>query len=220
MAEKAITKNAKEIWAALQALQDAIAPVAKDGDNPHFNSKYATLENVIESLREPCKKVKIGYQQWADGLDIHTRVFMLANPDDFIEQVLEMVLDANPQRMGSAITYYRRYSLGLVFNLRFADDDGNAAAGLENKPQQRPNLNRAASAAPRNNPAPAPQKKKIMGEFNFNEMMKEINACQHSADMKNIVLKWAGAFELSDEQRASANDARQRRYGYLKKINR
>ena len=96
----------------------------------------------------------------------------------------------------------------------------STARGLENKPQQRPNLNRAASAAPRNNPAPAPQKKKIMGEFNFNEMMKEINSCQRSADMKNIVLKWAGAFELSDEQRASANDARQRRYGYLKKINR
>lgn len=220
---KAITENAREIWIALQNLQDEITPVAKDGDNPHFASKYATLENVIESLRAPCKKCNIAYQQWADGLEIHTRVFMTNDPTDYLEQVLEMVLDANPQRMGSAITYYRRYSLGLVFNLRFADDDGNAAAGLperaKNRPQARDNAPRPATSAPKQQNAPA-HVKKVMGEFNFNQMIQELKSCKRSADMNPIAKKWANAFDMTPAQKDAATDAYKHRFNYLKQINR
>lgn len=211
---KADIKSAKNIWAALQAFQEYNAPVQKDAKNPHFASKYATLEKVISSIKEPCKKAKIAYQQWADGLEIHTRVFMLENPTDYIEQVLEMVLDANPQRMGSAITYYRRYSLGLIFNLQFDDDDGNAAAGLQQRPAPRPQGNQ--SRPPVQN---QPQKtaKKIMGDFNFNQMLADFKKCTSSETMKKIAADYKARFYINQEQSTEANAAFKQRFDYLVK---
>lgn len=212
---KADIQNAKSIWGALQKFQEINAPVSKDGNNPCFKSKYATLENVINSIKEPCKKSGIGYQQWADGLEIHTRVFMLETPEDYIEQVLEMVLDANPQRMGSAITYYRRYSLGLIFNLQFDDDDGNAAAGLPPRPEPKPqhgnNQQRAA--------APQCRTKKIMGETIFAQMMKDIKSCTSSAKMKQIAADYKNRYEMNDKQIEVANSAFSHRFNYLKQCN-
>lgn len=209
---KADVSKAREIWRAMQAFQDAVPAVKKDGDNPFFNSRYATLEKVISSIKEPCKIAKIAYQQWADGLEIHTRVFMLDNPDDYIEQVLEMGLDANPQRMGSAITYYRRYSLGLIFNLQFDDDDGNAAAGFPSRPASRANQQRAS--APAAKPA-----KKIMGDFNFNEMLAAFKAATSSAAMKQIAADYKNRFEMNEAQKETANEVFQKRFNYLKKVN-
>lgn len=214
---KADVTHAREIWSALQKFQDINAAVRKDGNNSHFSSKYATLENVINSIKEPCKKVNVGYQQWADGLEIHTRVFMINQPDDYIEQVLEMVLDANPQRMGSAITYYRRYSLGLIFNLQFDDDDGNAAAGItasaKQSQQRQPRQQVQAS-----NPAQPPIKK-LMGEFMFNQMLDELKKCTRSADMKKIATTYKNRYEMNENQIALANATFTKRFNYLKQCN-
>jgi hypothetical protein len=39
----------------------------------------------------------------------------------------------DPQKMGSAVTYYRRYSIQSLFTLQAEDDDGEKAVGRENK---------------------------------------------------------------------------------------
>lgn len=213
---KADIQHAKAIWGALQTFQEINAPVSKDGNNPCFKSKYATLENVISSIKEPCKKAGIGYQQWADGLEIHTRVFMLKTPEDYIEQVLEMVLDANPQRMGSAITYYRRYSLGLIFNLQFDDDDGNAAAGLNQKNNNQP-------AAPRQSAPSANcqnRTKKIMGAFMFNQMLDDFKKCTSTEGMKKLASDYKNRYEMTEEQTEKANTAWKKRFDYLKQCKR
>ena len=36
---------------------------------------------------------------------------------------------SDPQKLGSCITYYRRYTLGSLLGLQSEDDDGNAASG-------------------------------------------------------------------------------------------
>lgn len=210
---KAEIQHASQVWIALQTFQEQIGKVVKDAKNPHFQSKYATLEQVIDALKEPCAKAKIGYQQWADGLDIHTRVFMLDDAGDYIEQVLEMVLDANPQRMGSAITYYRRYSLGLIFNLQFADDDGNAAAGLPPKPAPQRQTRNAAAVNPANN-------KKPMTADQLLDFLTEIKSAGKTPDLKNIALHYNSMFTMTEKQAADARAAYKKRADYLKQCNR
>jgi hypothetical protein len=41
---------------------------------------------------------------------------------------------ADPQKMGSAVTYYRRYMLQSLLLLRAVDDDGNIASGKATPP--------------------------------------------------------------------------------------
>jgi hypothetical protein len=40
----------------------------------------------------------------------------------------------DPQKMGSAVTYYRRYTLGSLLGLQSVDDDANLTIGAGTKP--------------------------------------------------------------------------------------
>jgi len=55
----------------------------------------------------------------------------LIDVDDFSSVEASMALPDNidPQKNGSAITYFRRYCLQSLLGLRAEDDDGNSASG-------------------------------------------------------------------------------------------
>ena len=50
------TKSKTNIIKLLMDARAAIQPIKKSGTNPHFRSKYATLEGVIEAVTEPLAK--------------------------------------------------------------------------------------------------------------------------------------------------------------------
>lgn len=54
---------------------------------------------------------------------------------------------SDPQGIGSAITYARRYHLAMMVGVATADDDGNIASGREGKPQSERPQNPAATKA-------------------------------------------------------------------------
>ena len=56
-----------------------------------------------------------------------------------IHSFLPLPQNVKPQDIGSAITYYKRYNLGMLFNLLFdEDDDGNRASGIVENNYTRP----------------------------------------------------------------------------------
>lgn len=138
-----------ELATALASFQKDIKAVGKDGNNPFFHSKYATLENVISTIREPLAKVGLSYSQFPAGVNGLTTILMhesgewmsatvtmspkktglytreeLARTPGLIQEY-----DITPQAQGSAITYMRRYALGAILGLATEeDDDGNEAS--------------------------------------------------------------------------------------------
>jgi hypothetical protein len=50
--------------------------------------------------------------------------------EDVIESALPLPAGVNPQQLGSAITYFRRYTLQSLLSLRTTDDDANDASGV------------------------------------------------------------------------------------------
>ena len=112
----------------------------KNANNPYFNSKYADLATVVEALKEPLEKVGLGYSFRVDNtMDGSGWMVILTVAD--IEEDKSLLISffpitsTEPQKMGSAITYAKRYLLTTVFNvIAEEDDDGNAAQG--NKPTQ------------------------------------------------------------------------------------
>ena len=123
-----------ELDAALALAQAQIKPALKDSINPHFKSKYADLASIVESAREPLGKNGLNVTQ-----TLHT---------DFENQAIgcsvrighksgqwlgtsilwaKLQRGLNPQDVGSAATYLRRYTyaaaLGVVADL---DDDGES----------------------------------------------------------------------------------------------
>lgn len=127
---------------ALLAAQKEINNASKDAKNPHFRSSYASLGSVIEAVKEPLNKQGISVIQSlsagsGSGLYLNTR--LLHTSGQWIEDAAFSPLPkADPQGVGSACTYLRRYSLAAMLCITQEDDDGNAASShtkQETKPQ-------------------------------------------------------------------------------------
>lgn len=129
------------IDAALAKAQAELVNPSKDATNPHFKSKYATLDAGLNIVRECLSRHGISFTQPTrveDGiLMLNTR---LATGGQWI--VSEYPVCAFPvkhQEMGSALTYARRYSLfSLVGIAGEEDDDANAAASPTSAPKRVP----------------------------------------------------------------------------------
>jgi hypothetical protein len=123
--------------AALTAAQGEFEAVAKGAENPFFKSKYADLPSVVRAATPVLAKNQLAVTQLLgleDGTDTLTTV-LTHSSGQFIAGTQRLLLvKADPQGQGSAITYARRYGymavLGLVAD---EDDDGNAAAKASSK---------------------------------------------------------------------------------------
>jgi hypothetical protein len=111
--------------------QTAITFAAKDATNPHFKSKYADLESVIDAVKKSLNDNGIMFIQSfspseSGKLSLTTR--LMHESGEWIEDTLNMPLQKNDaQGYGSAATYSRRYALAAITGLYQADDDGTEA---------------------------------------------------------------------------------------------
>jgi len=132
-----------KLCSALVKVQAVLEGAKKTAANPHFKSKYATLEDVWDACRKPLTDHGLGVTQLllgdADGnVGVTTRLFHESG--ESIESTLYLKPDrAGPQAAGSAITYARRYGLMAIVGLSPTDDDAEAAT-------ERPAPGRAAPA--------------------------------------------------------------------------
>lgn len=117
---------------ALCKAQKAMKPAMKSADNPFFKSKYADLAAIVEASREALTANDLVVLQPAGSQGQHifvTTMLIHAPSGEFMEQDLVMkAAQNNPQAMGSAITYARRYGLAPMVGVVTEDDDGNAAS--------------------------------------------------------------------------------------------
>lgn len=122
------SESIKDLATALAIFQKEVAGVTKDGTNPHFNSKFATLDNVIATIKQPMAKNGLSYSQLPDGEGLTT--ILMHKSGEWISATAKMMLDkATAQGAGSAYTYWRRYGLlGITGLAGDEDDDGNEAS--------------------------------------------------------------------------------------------
>lgn len=125
------------IYEKLLDFKSKVGAVKKDGNNPFHKSKYATIESVLDTIEKPLKECGLGFIQCPQQDGLKTIVF--SNDSDFtIESFVPYIGATDMQKLGSAITYARRYALVSMFGLEQEDDDGNKASGYTQKPQAKP----------------------------------------------------------------------------------
>lgn len=128
---------------SLAEVQASLAPAKKDSTNPFFNSRYADLSSVWESCRELLAKNGLSVIQ-GNSIGANNTVIVetiLAHESgQWIQSELCMPLAKNdPQGVGSAITYGRRYGLAAIVGIvADDDDDGNAASAKNGNGNVRP----------------------------------------------------------------------------------
>lgn len=140
---------------SIMRLQEMVGKIIKDAKNPFHNSKYATLSHILDSLEVPSRECGISYIQIPDGQNGLTTIITHLESGEYIQATYNMnPSKSDPQALGSAITYARRYALSSMLGLNIDDDDdGNAASGKNtDNGKQKGNHNNNAPAKPWLNP--------------------------------------------------------------------
>lgn len=121
-----MTESLANVCKALAAAQGKLRKAVKDSTNPHFRSRYADLESVIEAMREPFASEGLSVVQsvW-DGM-LRTTIFH-SSGESISSTVPLFIPKQDMQGVGSAITYARRYGLAAACGISQTDDDGNDA---------------------------------------------------------------------------------------------
>jgi hypothetical protein len=134
----------KNIAAALQLFHLKMGKVSKSANNPFFKSKYAPLPDILAAISDPLDESGLTFSQFPDG-DSLTTILMHPESGEWMEASYSMhPVKSDPQSVGSAITYARRYALGAILALNIdEDDDGNKASAPAAPPasDNRPWLN-------------------------------------------------------------------------------
>lgn len=128
-------KEMKTIIQAIADFQRSAPIVLKTANNPFFKSKYADLPAVWHAIKDLMAEnglAVVNMNTIIDGAEyLETRVYHTGG--EYLSSTSKLSPVKNdPQSVGSAITYMRRYALmsllGLVAD---DDDDGNAASGKQ-----------------------------------------------------------------------------------------
>jgi hypothetical protein len=117
-------------------LQQEIGAISKESKNPYFKSKYFDINSLIKSLLPLLKKHRILLLQPIKENSVCSILQDLESEESIMSSIpLGDISD--PQKLGGAITYYRRYTLQSLLGLQAEDDDGNTASGrkVENQPK-------------------------------------------------------------------------------------
>ena len=136
------SESIAELAGALTQAQAEMSGAKKQSANPFFKSKYADLKEVIECIKEPFSNNGLSFSQMpmARGNTAGVETIIMHTSGEWISQRLLLTCAKNdPQGMGSAITYARRYALQAAAGVPSEDDDGNVATrGKSDSKKQAP----------------------------------------------------------------------------------
>lgn len=123
------SESIKEIANALCKFQAEVEKIKKGATNPFFKSKYATLADILDVIRQPLANNGLSFVQFPKG-NHGLETMLMHTSGEYLSESYEMrPTKDDPQGAGSVITYQRRYALGAVLGLNIdEDDDGNKAS--------------------------------------------------------------------------------------------
>ena len=154
---------------ALTTFQGKMTAVKKDATNPFYKSKYATLDTIWETIRKPLSENGLSIVQTMNLIEgnsvLETTLYHTSGEWISGTQLVNPVKD-DPQSLGSAISYARRYSLSALLGVvSDEDDDANIATKQETKQEAKvpPRQNNPLLADPpeKSEGITVPQTKKI-----------------------------------------------------------
>lgn len=111
----------------------AIGKVTKNATNPHFKKAYADINALIDAVEPILLENGLLLLQPIQGNNVCTQIIDI-DSGTMIESCMELPTNLTPQQMGSAITYFRRYTLQSSMSLQSVDDDANMAEQAVKQP--------------------------------------------------------------------------------------
>ena len=114
------------LWFKIWKAKQEIEAVKKNAKNPHFKNNYADINALIEAVEPVLLKYNLILMQPIENGHVVTRIIDCESGES-VESALMLPAIQDPQKLGSAVTYFRRYTLQSLMSLQAEDDDANTA---------------------------------------------------------------------------------------------
>ena len=121
--EDAIPKPSN-IYFKLHLAKQEIGKINKKADNPFFKSKYADLNTILDVVEPILHKYNLILLQPINNGCVQSIIVDIETGEEFISEIKLPEIN-DPQKLGGAISYFRRYSLQSLLSLSMQDDDAN-----------------------------------------------------------------------------------------------
>lgn len=125
------SQSVAKLFAAVVAAGGELKNPPKDSVNPHFKSRYADLATVLDTVRPVLTRHKLAVVQMPTEMDggPGLATTLVHESGEWMRSTVRLYPGKqDPQGIGSALTYARRYGLQAVLGIA-ADDDDDGHAG-------------------------------------------------------------------------------------------
>lgn len=112
------------IYSKIAAVKSEIGTLTKKSDNPFYKSKYLELSDLLEAVEPLLHKNGLVLMQPIVNGEVRSEIYDVENGEVTISAIALPTIQ-DPQKLGSAITYFRRYTLQSLLSLQAVDDDAN-----------------------------------------------------------------------------------------------
>lgn len=117
----------KELLTALAKVKKEVGVLSKTETNPFFKSKYFDINSLIQQVEPLLEKNGLVLLQPILNGVVTSEIWHVETAQKVSSEINLGIIN-DPQKLGSAITYYRRYTLQSLLGLQAEDDDGNKAS--------------------------------------------------------------------------------------------
>lgn len=117
------------IYSKIAAVKSEIGALTKKSSNPFYKSKYLELSDLLEAVEPLLEKNGLVLMQPIMDQRVFSQLIDLDDNKQTVESFIELPNIDDPQKLGSAITYFRRYTLQSLLSLQTTDDDANSTVG-------------------------------------------------------------------------------------------
>jgi len=125
------TKKPKSLEQKLALVREEVGALVKNTQG--YNYKYFDINQMLDKLNPILSKHKLLLIQPITENGVTTEIRDLEGDLDTVSSFIPLPSGVDPQKMGSAITYYRRFTLQSLLALSAEDDDGASVSGSTNQ---------------------------------------------------------------------------------------
>lgn len=115
------------LYTKLNEVKKEIGVISKDSTNPFFKSKYFDINALLKHVEPLLQKNGLLLLQPIVKGEVFSEIVDIDNGESVQSSIPLPQMD-DPQKLGSAVTYYRRYTLQSLLGLQAEDDDANSAS--------------------------------------------------------------------------------------------
>lgn len=189
--------NQSALATALVAAQTELRAITKDSTNPHFKSKFASLDTIIETVRPILAKNGLAIVQGMSAFEnnvITVQSELLHVSGESIGTSVYVPLQkADPQGAGAALTYGRRFGISALLCLATdEDDDGNnASRQAARKPAATPRPAQSTQSEPETTVVTSSEYPRVdgkpLGGFSSEELRQIVAKKTHNPRYEKLV---------------------------------